>query len=318
MLKQRTIKRAIWCQGIGLHAGKSVTMELKPALANTGIRFITPEGEFFVAPNFAIPSQLCTILSPVNGGDARLQTIEHLLSALVAYNIYNIEVHLNANEVPILDGSAKGFISLIELAGIRDLYLPQLRLHVCDVVEVREGDKFVRLKPSQGHNQGLSVDCTIDFDHADMSEVVGRQQMSLDINTKSFKQEIANARTFTSASLVKGLRANGYALGGSLDNAVLFADNEVVNPQGLRYDDECVRHKILDAIGDLALLGMPVVGQYQSYKPSHALHTKLVQKLVSCADHYSIDGDEELRNAFFAITKHCHVLTTYNKTHGID
>ncbi len=279
MVNQRTLKNVIRATGVGLHTGEKVLMTLRPAPADTGIVFrrvdLDPVVEIPADPHEVGDTSLSTTLV-ANG--VRVATIEHLMSALAGLGIDNIYVDLSASEVPIMDGSSGPFAFLVQSAGIAEQAAPKRFIRVLKPVEVREGDKWVRFEP----HEGFQVDFTIDFDHPAIRR--GSCRADLDFSTTSYLKEIARARTFGFMRDIEFLRQRNLALGGSMDNAVVLDDFRVLNPNGLRYEDEFVKHKILDAIGDLYLLGRNAIGKFTGYKSGHALNNQLLRTLLADAD----------------------------------
>jgi len=283
MIKQRTLKNVIRATGIGVHTGEKVFLTLRPAPVDTGIVFVRVDCE----PKVVIPAiagsvgdtNFCTTL--IKEG-MRVGTIEHLLSALSALGVDNAVVELSAPEVPIMDGSASPFVFLIQSAGIRIQQAPKRFLRIKQAVEVREGDKWARLEPYDG----FKVTCSIEYQHPVIRS--GRQEASIDFSAASYIQEISRARTYGFLADFEWLRSNHLALGGSLDNAIVLDDYRVLNEGGLRYEDEFVRHKILDAIGDLYLLGHSLIGAFHGHKTGHALNNKLVRALLALETSWEI------------------------------
>jgi UDP-3-O-[3-hydroxymyristoyl] N-acetylglucosamine deacetylase len=270
---QRTLRRQISCAGIGLHSGNKVTLTLKPAAADTGIRFRrTDVGVEIPATVQHVTSlQYATVL----GKDgATVETVEHLLAALVSSGIDNVVVELNQNEVPIMDGSAAPFLYLVQEAGVKRLSSARRHLKILRPVQIADGDKRIAVYPSDH----FKVSYTISFDHP----ILRHQSRTERITEQSFAESIAAARTFGFLKEVEWMRQNGLALGGSLENAIVIGDAGVLN--ALRFEDEFVRHKILDAIGDLALLGYPLIGHVVAHRAGHALHTALVSELLEQRD----------------------------------
>jgi UDP-3-O-[3-hydroxymyristoyl] N-acetylglucosamine deacetylase len=259
--------------GVGLHSGRPVSLRLLPAPADTGIRFIRTDLRHPVEIPARSEYVVDTTLNTTLGRDgARIGTVEHLLAALYGLGVDNVRVELNGPEVPILDGSAAPFVRLIEQVGVREQKARRKVAVVRRAVSVTEGDKEVRLTPAAS----FSIHCAIDFQHP----LITHQRYGLDVNARTFVREIAHARTFGFAREVEALRQRGLALGGSLDNAIVVDDFHILNPGGLRFPDEFVRHKILDAIGDLSLIGMPVIGQLHAQKSGHALNQRLVSRMI--------------------------------------
>jgi UDP-3-O-[3-hydroxymyristoyl] N-acetylglucosamine deacetylase len=279
---QRTLKKSVECVGIGLHSGRPVSMRLRPAPVDHGVVFArTDQALRRVSARVAnvARTQFATTLSE-NG--TSVATTEHLMSALYALEIDNVLVELDGAEVPILDGSAAPFVYLVHEAGVRELDAVRLRLVLEKPLSVTEGGCRVVASPAPS----LSVDYTIDFDHP----LVGSQNYRGGINLKSYLSGIATARTFCFLRDVEALRRQGLALGGCLENAVVVGDEGVLN-DSLRFEDEFVRHKVLDLVGDLALLGMSFVGHVRAERAGHWLHTRLVQEILARPDAWRIEGD---------------------------
>ncbi|MFP4207178.1 MAG: UDP-3-O-acyl-N-acetylglucosamine deacetylase [Wenzhouxiangella sp.] len=278
MVSQRTLRNVIRATGVGLHTGEKVLMTLRPAPVDTGIVFrrvdLDPVAEIPADPHQVGDTSLSTTL--VADG-VRVATIEHLMSALAGLGIDNLYVDLSASEVPIMDGSSGPFAFLVQSAGIAEQAAPKRFIRVLKPVEVRDGDKWVRFEP----HEGFRVDFTIDFDHPAIRR--GSCRADLDFSTTSYLKEIARARTFGFMRDIEFLRQRNLALGGSMDNAVVLDDFRVLNPNGLRYEDEFVKHKILDAIGDLYLLGRNAIGKFTGYKSGHALNNQLLRALLADA-----------------------------------
>ena len=274
--QQKTLIQPVKCSGVGLHNGENVSMWLRPAPTGTGIVFrrtdVEPEKSIVPAKyNLVTQTRLGTTIS--NGYGTKVSTIEHLLSAIFSSEIDNIYIDIDGSEVPVMDGSAAPFLFFIECAGIKTLSAPKEYLTVTKTVRVTDGEKFAELSPADT----FYMDFMIDFD----SDAIGQQSLNFEFSSSFFKTEIARARTFGFAHEVEMLRAAGLARGGSLDNAVVIQDNQVMNKNGLRYADEFVRHKLLDAIGDLSLAGRAVIGRYSAYKSGHDLNNKLLHAAFS-------------------------------------
>src|ERR671911_221900 len=272
MDSQRTLKRAVSCAGIGLHSGKKVTLSLKPAPADHGIRFRRSDLGGLEIP--AVVTHLGGIqyATGLSLKDGSVETVEHLLGALVSLGVDNVIVELNHPEVPIMDGSAAPFIYLIHEAGLKRLAAPKRFLKVVRPIALSRGDKRIALYPSDH----FKVTYSISFDHP----LLRHQARTLRITEESFIEEIAPARTFCFLKEVEMLRQNGLALGGSLDNAIVIGETGVLN-SALRFEDEFVRHKILDVIGDLALVGYPIIGHVVAHRAGHALHTALAAEILA-------------------------------------
>lgn len=272
--RQRTLKARASLRGVGLHSGAPVLLTLCPAPVDGGIVFERTD----LKPRVEIPARaelvVDTLLNTSLGKDGhRLGTVEHVLAALAGCGIDNARIEVEGPEVPIMDGSAEPFVQLVREAGIVEQRSPRRYLLVKRPVEVREGDKLARLAPARR----FSVDYTIDFKHP----LITDQTRQVELSERSFSKEISRARTFGFKRDVERLHACGLARGGSLENAVVVDDFNILNPEGLRYPDEFVRHKILDAIGDLSLVGMPVIGHFQAVKSGHALNHALVMRALS-------------------------------------
>jgi UDP-3-O-[3-hydroxymyristoyl] N-acetylglucosamine deacetylase len=274
-LKQRTLKDSIRATGIGLHSGAKVYMTLRPAPANTGIVFTRLDlPEPVDIPATALNVTETNLGTTLEHGEGKVATVEHLLSALAGLGIDNLFIDLTAPEVPIMDGSAAPFVFLIQSAGIEELSADKRFIRVLSPVEVREGDKWARLEPYDG----FKVNFEIDFDHPVLRKQ--RQSASLDFSTTAFLKEISRARTFGFLKDVEYLRSNELALGGSMDNAIVMDDYRVLNEDGLRFQDEFVRHKVLDAVGDLYLLGSCLIGEFTGFKSGHRLNNLLLRALL--------------------------------------
>ncbi|MDI1299213.1 UDP-3-O-acyl-N-acetylglucosamine deacetylase [Methylotenera sp.] len=275
MLKQRTLKKAISATGVGLHNGEKVTLTLRPAAADTGIVFkrvdLPQPNEILATPNAVHDTRLCSALE-ANG--ARVATVEHIMSALAGLGVDNVYIEVDASEIPIMDGSSGPFVYLLQEAGIVDQAAAKKFIRVKKTVEVIEGDKWVRFEPYHG----FKVDFTINFNHP-VFENSG-SQVKIDFAEDSYINEISRARTFGFMHEVEYLRSNGLARGGSLDNAIVLDEYRVINADGLRYDDEFAKHKVLDAIGDLYMLGHPILGAFYAYKSGHALNNQLLRALM--------------------------------------
>lgn len=284
MILQKTLKKAVEIAGVGLHSGNTVTMRLLPAKADSGIVFVrsdlTPPQRFRSSAGLVTDTQLCTV---VEQGKAKVATVEHIMSALAGLGVDNVEIHLDAAEVPIVDGSAAPFVYLIQSAGIVSLDAPRKYLVIKQDVEVREDDKWAKFAP---YDKGFKLDFSIDFAHPAMRH--RKNSTTLKLTTQRYIQEISRARTFGFLNDIEFLRQNNLALGGSLDNAVVLDDYRVLNEKGLRYEDEFVRHKVLDAIGDLYLEGLPILGHYLGYKSGHALNNQLFRALLADESAYEI------------------------------
>lgn len=278
---QRTLRRAISCVGIGLHSGNKVQLSLKPAPADYGIRFRRSDlgdTEVRASVQHLRGINLATALSC---NQVSVETVEHLLAALVSMSIDNVLIELNSPEVPIMDGSSAPFIYLIQEAGVKTLSASRTYLKITKPISLSKGDKRIALYPSEH----FKVTYSISYDHP----LLRHQARTITITEESFIEEIAPARTFTFLKDVEMLRQNGLALGGSLDNAIVLGETGVLN-NALRFDDEFVRHKILDAVGDLALVGFPVIGHLVAHRAGHGLHTEFAGKILDATDCWTLVG----------------------------
>ncbi len=279
MLRQRTLKNVIRATGVGLHGGEKVFLTLRPAPVDTGIVFrridLEPVVEMPAAAALVTETTLCTGLSR---DGAKVQTVEHLMSALAGLGIDNAYVELSAPEVPIMDGSAGPFVFLLESAGIVEQHAAKRLIRILKPVEVRDGDKIARFEPHDGFRLGF----TVKFDHPAIPDTLSR--VEVDFSTSAYIKEVSRARTFGFMRDLEYMRDRNLGLGGSMDNAIVLDDFRVLNEDGLRYADEFVRHKILDAIGDLYLAGHAILGAYEGFKSGHALNNKLVRALLADAE----------------------------------
>ena len=276
LLRQQTLKTAMRCTGIGLHTGRKVDVSLLPAPANTGIVFRRTDLGLDIPARFdrVVDTQLCTVLGLPDRREARVGTVEHLMAALAATGVGNLIVEVDGPELPVLDGSAEPWLFLIECAGVATLEASAVEIEVLRPVRVADGDAFAELRPGAGGCLELSL--AIDFQAA----AIGRQALSLSLRGDAFR-EIARARTFTQAHEIAGLRAAGLAKGGTLENAVVVDGATVLNPTGLRMQDEFVRHKLLDAVGDLALAGAGLRGRFIGHRSGHALNNQVLRALFA-------------------------------------
>ena len=276
MIKQRTLKNIIRATGVGLHTGDKVYMTLRPAAPNTGIVFrrtdLNPPVELHSRPENVGDTRLSTTL--IKDG-VRVSTVEHLLSAMAGLGIDNAYVDLSAPEVPIMDGSAGPFVFLIQSAGIEEQEAAKRFIRIRKPVIVQDGDKWAKLEPFDGFKVGFSVE----FDHPLFNK--RNSQAEMDFSTTSFVKEVSRARTFGFMRDIEMLRERNLTLGGSMDNAVVLDDYRVLNEDGLRYDNEFVKHKILDAIGDIYMLGHSLIGAYSAHKSGHELNNKLLRSLMA-------------------------------------
>ena len=276
MIKQRTIQKSVQTSGVGLHNGEKVTMTLKPAEADQGIVFRRVDqkksNEIKVSPDAVKDTKMC---SAIGQDTSRVATVEHLMSALSATGVDNIIIELNGPEVPIMDGSSIPFIYLLQTAKLKEPDAAKKFVLINDVIEVKDKDKWARFEPYDG----FKIDFTIDFPHPVFD--TSTNKVALDFYDESYITEISRARTFGFMQEVEYLRSNGLARGGSLDNAIVLDEYKIINTDGLRYNDEFVRHKILDAVGDLYMLGYSIIGNFKAYKSGHELNNKLLLALLS-------------------------------------
>ncbi len=293
MFLQKTIRKRTTVQGIGIHSGKACTLTFVPAPANSGVHFVRAD-----LPNkpslrvSALAVSATGYATTLAGSEFSVSTVEHCMSALSALRIDNIFIELDGPEIPICDGSAKEFLEALHRVGMVEQDQPRRYCYITEPIYFSEGEKQAYIVPYHG----LRVTVTIDFPHPQ----IGKQKFDIDVNDHSFTREIADARTFGFLKDVEALQARGLALGGSLDNAIVLDDHGILNPQGLRFVDEFVRHKTLDALGDLVTLGMPLMGHLVLYKAGHDVMNKLVRKVLEtkqCYKHIELGADlsEDLR-----------------------
>jgi len=287
MIKQKTINKTISATGVGLHNGRKVTITLKPANIDAGIVFqrvdLPVPNSIQATANSVKDTRLCSALEQ---DGVRVSTVEHIMSALAGTGIDNVLIEINAPEIPIMDGSASPFVYLIQEAGVKVQSAPRKFIRIDQAIEVKDGDKWARFEPYEG----FKVDFTIDFDHPVFDESGSR--VILDFSMSNYIEQISRARTFGFRHEVEYLRANGLARGGSLDNAIVLDEYRVLNEDGLRDQDEFVKHKVLDAIGDLYMTGYPILGALSAYKSGHALNNQLLRALME-SDCWSYQTFEE-------------------------
>lgn len=292
MILQRTLKNSVRATGVGLHTGLKVSLALRPAAANTGIVFrrvdLDQPVEIKANPYAVGDTRLSSCLEK---DGVRISTVEHLMSAFGGLGVDNAYVDVSAPEIPIMDGSAGPLVFLLQSAGIEEQNAPKRFIRIVQAVEVREGDKWVRFEP---HN-GFKLELGIDFDHPVFDR--SRQSVCVDFAKTSYIKEVSRARTFGFMHDVESMRAQGLALGGSLDNAIVMDDYRVLNTDGLRYSDEFVKHKVLDAIGDLYLLGHPLIGAFIGYKSGHALNNQLLRRLMETQEAWEYISFERAEDA---------------------
>ena len=303
MLAQRTLKTLTQAVGVGLHSGQRVELTLRPAPVDTGIVFrrvdLPHPVEIAVSPQAVTDTRLASTISV---GQAKVHTVEHLMSACAGLGIDNLYVDITAEEVPILDGSASSFVFLLQSAGIVEQKVPKRFLRVLKPVQVSEGEgdniKWARLEPYHGYKLSFEID----FRHPAVDST--GQQVVFDMSEGVYARDIARARTFGFTKDVEMMRANGLALGGGLDNAIVMDDYKVLNADGLRYDDEFVKHKILDAMGDLYIVGKPLLAAYSAFRSGHAMNNSLLRELLSQPDAYevvSFDKSSQAPKGFAAL-----------------
>lgn len=278
MLRQRTIGKPMTATGIGLHSGRKVTVSFRPAPADTGLVYtrvdLDPQVVFRASADAVRDTQLCTAL--VNADGVRISTVEHLSAALCALGIDNLYIDVDAPEIPVMDGSAYPFLYLFSEVGVKELKAPKKFIKITRPIRVEDGDKWALLEPA---DSGLSMSLTIDFDHPAMTKDL--QHVDFDFTGDGFMEKVSKARTFCFLRDVEYMHAHNLALGGSLDNAVVLDEYRVVNPDGLRYADEFVRHKLLDAIGDLYMSNFTIIGKFSAYKTGHNLNNMLLRSVLA-------------------------------------
>lgn len=300
MLQQRTLKTITRAVGVGMHSGKKVELTLRPAAPDSGIVFrrvdLPTPVEIPVRFDAVCDTRMASTISP--GGDPgapKVQTIEHFMSACAGLGIDNLLVDITDDEMPILDGSSASFVFLLQSAGIALQEAPKRFIKVLKPVEVREGEgnrlMWARIEPYHGYKLSFEID----FDHPAVDQT--GQRFEFDMGSGHYKRDIARARTFGFSKDVDVMRARGLTLGGSMDNAIVVADQKVLNAEGLRYGDEFVKHKILDAIGDMYVAGRPLLGAYTAYKSGHALNNKLLRKLLETPDAHELVTFERASDA---------------------
>jgi len=290
-MNQRTISQAVEVVGIGLHKGEPIKLRLEPLGVDAGIVFYREDLALSIplTPSSVVDTQMATVIGSEKG---TISTIEHFLSAVYAYGIDNMRVVVNGNEMPIMDGSAASFCLLLDEAGIEEQDAAKQIIRVKKIVEVRDGDKFVRVEPSDK----VTFDFEIDFAHP----VIGQQSQSYSFGTKPFIEEIARARTFGFARDIQYLQSINLALGASLNNAIGLDDEKVLNPEGLRFDNEFARHKILDAMGDMMVTGHNLLGAYSSFAGSHKLNHELTVALLADPANYEMVSLNRVQSREFA------------------
>ncbi len=292
VLSQRTVKTAIGCVGVGVHSGRRTSLMLKPAPINHGVIFRRTDLGQDIPARFdqVTDTRLCTVIS---NGDARVGTVEHLMAALAGAGIDNILIEIDGPEVPIMDGSAAPFLFLLDCAGIEEQDAPRVMIEILRPIRVTDSEAFAELRPypraSRIDPPVLEMELTIDFAAA----AIGRQGCALRLTPNTFRDELSRARTFAMAEEVEQLQKAGLALGGSLDNAVVVDKDRVLNPGGLRMPREFARHKMLDAVGDLALAGASLHGRFIAHRTGHALNNKLLRALMADRTAWRVIGAEQ-------------------------
>ncbi|WP_434777208.1 UDP-3-O-acyl-N-acetylglucosamine deacetylase [Neisseria sp. Ec49-e6-T10] len=299
---QRTLAQEVSATGVGLHSGERVRLTLKPAAVNSGIVFcrtdLPEQPSVRVHPNLINDTRLSSTIVTETG--LRIATIEHIMSAFAGLGIDNIKVELSAPEIPIMDGSSLPFIYLLESAGIVNQEQPKKFIRILKEVTVVEKDKEVHLSPYDG----FKIRLNINFDHPVINR--GNQTFEIDFKNTSYLDEIARARTFGFMQEIEFMRSHNLGLGGNLNNAIVIDEGDVLNPDGLRFDDEFVRHKILDAIGDLYVIGHPIIGFFEGIKSGHAINNKLLRALLDQPDSFeyvSFEANEQVPNSFHELPK---------------
>lgn len=288
---QTTLANKVSCTGIGLHSGEQVTMNILPAPADTGIvfkRLDVTSAQALVPARFDAVCETNLGTTIRNEYGVKVSTIEHLMAAIWGVGIDNVIIELSSSEVPIMDGSSEPFVFMLECAGISTLKTPRRILRVLKTVEVYDGDSYARISPNKEGETGMLLNIEIEFNHS----LIGKQTALYDFREVNFKQVISRARTFGFEHEVSALREMGLALGGSLDNAVVVGKDKIVNQEGLRYDDEFVRHKALDCVGDLFLAGFRIDGAINCRRPGHAINNKLLRALFADDSAYIIESED--------------------------
>jgi len=296
MLRQRTLKSLTKAVGVGLHSGQRVELTLRPAQPDTGIVFRRTDLPLPVdIPVSALAVTDTRMASTISNGGAKVHTVEHLMSACAGLGIDNLYVDITAEEVPILDGSSASFVFLLQSAGVEEQNAPRRFLRVLRPVEVREGEgenlKWARLDPHHGYKLSFEID----FAHRVVDST--GQRYEFDLSSGRYTRDIARARTFGFTKDVEMMRSNGLALGGGMDNAIVMDDYRVLNAEGLRYDDEFVKHKILDAMGDLYVVGKPLLAAYSAFRSGHAMNNKLLRALLADQDAFEVVSFADERQA---------------------
>ena len=292
MLKQRTLRNPIKATGIGLHTGKNINMELHPAEPNSGISFIrTDVCKKTIIPAIAENVGDTSLSTALIKDNIKISTIEHLLSAIAGLGVDNCMIKVDGPEVPIMDGSSSPFVFLIQSAGLEDQNVLKKFIKVKKEITVTRDDAYASIKPFNG----FKVSFKVDFDHPVHKKLPS--ESIIDFSSTSFVKEVCRARTFGSANEAELLKSRNLALGASVSNAIVFGDEEIINEEGLRFNDEIVKHKMLDAIGDLYLLGGNLIGEFSGYKSGHALNNQLLRKIIEDPEAYEVVEFENSENA---------------------
>lgn len=293
MIPQRTLDHSIRCSGIGLHSGKKIQLVLHPADENSGITFSRSDLGITIPARaeFVTDTRLCTTIGREG---AHISTVEHLLSALAGLGIDNAHIEVSGPEVPVMDGSSAPFVFLVQCAGIREQSKPKKVMRILKKIEVEEGDKRCSLHPAAG----FKISYLLDYDHP----LLRSRKVSIDFARQGYSREVSRARTFGFLHEIESLQKAGLALGGSLENAIVLDQYRVVNEGGLRYEDECVRHKILDTLGDLSLAGLPIVGAFEGERTGHEMNHKLVTALLADASAWRIEELQTEQEAVEAVS----------------
>jgi len=293
MVRQRTIKKTVKARGVGIHSGKLVNMTLIPAKSDHGVVFKRLDaGGRQVHAHSAFVNEV-VLSTGLESQGVKVSTIEHLMSALAALGVDNVLVELDSFEVPIMDGSSAPFVFLVQSAGIEEQDAPKRFIVIKDIIRVENGKSWAQVSP---HN-GFKVTLEIDFEHKKIKE--SGQKLTIDFANQSYLKEISRARTFGYERDVEALQADGLALGASIDNAIALSDDDILNEDGMRYHNEFVKHKILDIVGDLFLLGGNVIGHYEGYKTGHMLNDQLLSAILSQPQAFSIETYEELESPIY-------------------
>ncbi|MDO5651977.1 MAG: UDP-3-O-acyl-N-acetylglucosamine deacetylase [Moraxella sp.] len=284
-VRQRTIAKPVTLTGIGLHSGQEVVLSLLPHDVDGGIVFVRTDLDNACVPMNAFLVQDTMMSSNLVQGDARVGTVEHVLSAVAAMGIDNLMIEVSSAEMPIMDGSAQDFVALIQQGGLREQSAPKKFIKILKPIKVTDGDKWASLAPAKT-NAGFAMRFEIDFDHPAIAAT--EQVFAFELSSQGFIDEVAYARTFGFLKDLQALREHNLALGGSLDNAVVLDDDKVINPEGLRSQGEFVRHKTLDAIGDLYVIGHAIVGEFDAYKSGHGLNNRLIRAVLEDKNSHEI------------------------------